>query len=235
MKTTKIQIRNLFGIKQVNLDGKSIEISGPKGAGKTSVLDSIRLALTNRSERDYVVRQGESEGEIIIETDTGVSIDRKVRTDKADYILVKDGRMTQNRPAEFLNSIFTPLQLNPTEFTQMSRQEKNRAILNLIEFMWDMNWIQAQFGEIPRGVDYDQHILQVLNDIQSEKGMYFTSRQDINRESREITAIVADISKDIPEGYNFEKWNKYDTSTGYRALESARHTNSQIEKGQSVC
>ena len=88
MKTTKIIIRNLFGIKECDLDGKSVELPGPKGSGKTSVLDSIRLALTNRSERDYIIHQGADEGEIIIETDSGLSIDRKVRTTKADSVKV---------------------------------------------------------------------------------------------------------------------------------------------------
>ena len=77
MKTSKIIIKNLFGIRETTLDGKSVEISGPKGAGKTSVLDAIRFALTNRSERDCIVHQGADEGEIIIETTTGLSIDRK--------------------------------------------------------------------------------------------------------------------------------------------------------------
>ena len=77
MKTTKITIKNLFGIRETTLDGKSVEISGPKGSGKTSVLDAIRYALTNRSDRDYIVHQGADEGEIIIETNTGLSIDRK--------------------------------------------------------------------------------------------------------------------------------------------------------------
>lgn len=77
MKTTKIVIKNLFGIKETELDGRSVEISGPKGSGKTSVLDSIRYALTNRSDRDYIVHRGADEGEILIETDTGLSIDRR--------------------------------------------------------------------------------------------------------------------------------------------------------------
>ena len=46
--------------------------------------------------------------------------------------------MLQTRPAEFLSGIFTPLQLNPVAFTQLSRQEKNRVILSLIDFAWDM-------------------------------------------------------------------------------------------------
>ena len=125
MKTTKIVIKNLFGIKETELDGRSVEISGPKGSGKTSVLDSIRYALTNRSDRDYIVHRGADEGEIIIETDTGLSIDRKALPAKsAGTVKVRDGSLLQTRPAEFLSQIFTPLQLNPVEFTQLSRQEK---------------------------------------------------------------------------------------------------------------
>ena len=127
MKTTKIIIKNLFGIKETTLDGRSVEITGPKGSGKTSVLDAIRFALTNRSDRDYIIHQGADEGEIIIETDTGLTIDRKTRATRADTIKVKDGAMLQTRPAEFLSGIFTPLQLNPVQFTQLSRQEKNRV------------------------------------------------------------------------------------------------------------
>ena len=43
MKTTKIVIKNLFGIKETELDGRSVEISGPKGSGKTSVLEFYPL------------------------------------------------------------------------------------------------------------------------------------------------------------------------------------------------
>ena len=35
MKISKIKISNLFGIKEQNLDGKSIEITGSNGQGKT--------------------------------------------------------------------------------------------------------------------------------------------------------------------------------------------------------
>lgn len=233
MKTTRIKIKNLFGITETSMNGDSVEITGPKGTGKTSVLDAIRYALTNRSDRDYIIHQGATEGEILIETDTGLSIERKTRTERADVLSVKNGGMTQNRPAEFLNSIFTPLQLNPVEFTQMSRQEKNRIILNLIEFAWDTNWIAEQFGEIPRGVDYSQHILQVLNDIQAENGEYYLRRQELNREAYFKRQSIEDIAKGIPSAYQYEKWNSYDLGAAYRRLESDRRLNADIEKAQA--
>ena len=234
MKTTKIKIRSLFGVRAIDLDDKSVEISGPKGSGKTSILDAIRLALTNRSDRDYIVHQGADEGEIIIETDTGLQIDRKIKPDQsAGTVKVKSGSMLQGRPAEFLSKIFTPLQLDPVQFTQLSRQEKNRVILSLIEFPWDLNWIREQFGELPQGVDYSKHILEVLSDIQAENGVYFQSRQALNRDIRNKLAFISDIAKDIPAGYDYEKWSSYPIGEKYRELEHLREQNSVIERANA--
>ena len=65
MKITKLRIRNLFGIKEFNADGKDIELDGKKGTGKSSVIDAIKLCLSNKSPRDYVILQGENEGEVL--------------------------------------------------------------------------------------------------------------------------------------------------------------------------
>lgn len=232
MKTTKIHIKNLFGISETELDGRSIEVTGSNGVGKTSIIDSIKYALTNDSSRDYVIKNGESEGEIFIETDTGLTIDRKKRVNQADYKNIRqDGKPIQS-PEAFVRELFTPLQIDPVKFTQMSRQEQNRIILDLIEFNWDLNWIKEKFGEIPQGVDYQQNILQVLNDIQSEKGVYFQTRQDINREIRNKTAFISDIAKDIPQGFQAEKWETYDLSEAYTKITKAQEYNSRIERAK---
>ncbi len=233
MRTSKITIKSLFGISEQQINGQSIEITGRKGAGKTSILDAIRYALTNSSKRDWVVKDGATEGEIIVETDSGISIDRKARTNKADVVSVKNNGNKITKPETFLKSIITPLQLNPVEFTQMSKQEQNRAILDLIDFKWDMNWIREQFGEIPEGVDYNQNILQVLDDIQSENGVYFQSRQDINRDIRNKRAFIHDISMDIPEGYQADKWRNYDLSAKYSALMAIKDSNNKIERARA--
>ncbi|MEG0471345.1 MAG: hypothetical protein RR588_03330 [Solibacillus sp.] len=233
MKTTKIIIKNLFGIAERELDGTSVELSGAKGTGKTSVIDSIRYALTNASDRDYIVKNGEKEGEILIETDTGLSINRKKRTSQSDYKSIKEFNKEITQPQAFLNDIFTPLQLDPVAFTQMSRQEQNRIILDLIEFDWDMNWIKEKFGEIPTGIDYEQNILQILNDIQAEKGVYFQRRQDVNRDIRNKQAMIADVAKDIPVNYNAEKWDKYDLGEQFTKLETLRQENAKIEKSKA--
>ena len=233
MKTTKIKIKNLFGISETELDGQSVEITGTNGAGKTSVIDAIRYALTNRSDRSYVLKKGENEGEIIIETDSGLYIDRKKRSGQADYKSIKEGGRDVPAPESFLQSIFTPLQIDPVRFIALPEKEQNRIILDMIDFDWDLSWIKEQFGEIPSGVDYQQNILQVLSDIQSDHGDYFIERQDIQREMRHKRAFIEDIAKDIPEHFDAEKWDKYDVGGVYSKITEAQRNNNLIDRARA--
>lgn len=232
MRISKVKISNLFGIKEQSLDGKSVEITGSNGKGKTSILDAIRYALTNNSERDYIVKKGESEGEILIETDTGLSINRKKRTQSSDYKSIKQNEKEVSSPETFLKEIFTPMQLNPVEFTQMSKQEQNRIILDLIEFDWDLNWIKEKFGEIPSGVDYTQNILEILNDIQSENGEYYKARQDINRDIRNNRAFISDIAQGLPEKYDAKKWEEFNLTDKLKELMTIKEQNARINEAK---
>lgn len=233
MKTTKIKIRNLFGISETELDGKSIEITGTNGVGKTSVIDAVRYALTNSSNRDYILKKGENEGEILIETDTGLYINRKKRSGQADYKSIKENGKEINSPESFLQKLFTPLQIDPVAFTQMTKNEQNRVILDLIEFDWDLNWIKEKFGEIPENINYEQNILQVLSDIQSEKGDYFQRRQNINRDMRNKLAFIEDLAKDIPENYDADYWENYDLSGAYKKLAEINAENGKITRAKT--
>ena len=232
MKISKIKIKNLFGITEQELDGKSVEITGANGVGKTSILDAIRYALTNSSDRDYIVKNGENEGEIIIETDTGLSINRKKRTNSSDYKSIKQNEKEVNSPETFLKDIFTPLQLNPVEFCSMSKQEQNRVILDLIDFKWDLNWIKEQFEEIPAGINYEQNILQVLNDIQADDSPYFKARQDINRDIRNNQAFIEDIAKGLPENYDAKKWSEFNLTEKLKELMTKKEENAKIEQAK---
>ncbi len=233
-KITKILIKNLFGISEFEADSKSIELLGGNGTGKTSVLDAIRLALTNRSSRDCIVKRGETEGEIIIETDSGLTITRKPRTNKTDYKSIKQNGKEVQSPEAFLSEIFSELQLNPVAFINMDSKEQNRIILDLIEYKWDLNTIKEWFGEIPQGVDYQKHILEVLQQIAAEDGFYFQQRQNINRDIRNKKAFIEEIMKELPENFNAAKWEAYDLQEIHSKIEKARQHNAQIEKAETL-
>ena len=234
VKITKLKIRNLFGIKEYEAGGESVELSGTNGVGKSSVIDAIKYALTNKSDRKYIVRNGETEGEVLIETDSGLRINRKARTNQADYKSVKNNGVEVGSPETFLKDIFTELQLNPVEFMSMTEKQQNAIILDMIEYDWDMNKIREWFGEIPAWVSYDQNILCVLNDIQSENGEYFKARQDINREIRNKKAFVEEIAATIPAGYSLEKWENASAGEIYQKIERIRKENEEIQKAKSL-
>ena len=232
MNITKIKIKNLFGIKEYEADGRSLELSGKNGTGKSSVLDAIKYALTNKSDREYIVHKGETEGEIIVETDTGLSIDRKSRTNKADYKSVKRNGLEVGSPEAFLRELFMPLQLNPIEFMKMDKKQQNAIILDMIDYPWDMNKIKEWFGEIPAWVSYDQSILSVLNDIQAENGDYYQNRRNIDRDIRNNKAFVEEIANGIPAGYDVEKWENASAGDIYRQIERMQRENQTIERAK---
>lgn len=232
MKISKLSIENLYGIEQLELDGKSVELTGSNGVGKSSVLDAIRLALTNNSKRKYIVKNGQKEGRIYVKLDDGTTIDRKKRTDKSDYKSIKDVNGNEiNSPESFLKDIFTPLQLEPVEFLSMSEQEQNRILLNLIKFDKDKKeFIKENFGEEINWVNYDNSILEILNEIQSKDGQYYQAREEINRNARNEQAIVTDIAKDIPENYDAQKWRNFTLSDKYEALNKMKEYNDKVER-----
>lgn len=234
MKSVKLRIRNLFGIKEFDAEGNSMELSGQNGVGKSSVLDAIKYALTNKSERKYIVRNGETEGEVFIETDTGLSIHRKARRAQTDYKSIKQNGFEVPGPEAFLKDIFTQLQLNPVEFMNMTEKQQNTIILDMIEYPWDLNKIREWFGEIPSWVNYDQNILCVLNDIQSEKGDYYRNRRDIDRDIRNKKAFVEDIAASIPVGYEIEKWENTSAGEIYKTIERIQRTNQNIQKANTL-
>lgn len=234
MKVSKIIIKNLFGITEQELDSRSVELIGENGTGKTSVIDAIKYALTNKSDRDYIVRNGETEGEIIIETDTGLSINRKSRTTQTDYKSVKQNGNIVPSPEAFLRDIITPLQLQPMEFMRMGKKEQNATILNMIDFPWNMETIREWFGEIPADVNYEQNILAVLNDIQAENGTYFRSRQDVNRDIKSKKSVVNDIKAALPQDYDGNQWENVNVGELYTQIEKIRKSNEQIEKAKRL-
>lgn len=234
MIVTNLKITNMFGIEEFEASGKDIELLGANGTGKTSVVDAIRYVLTNRSVRDVIIKDNGAEGSVIIETNTGLSIERTKRRDKGDVVKIREnGEVIDGTPEAFLRTLFTQLQLDPVAFLSMDTKEQNRVILDLIEFEWDMDWIIEQFGERVPDVDYGCNILRVLHQIQSEKGYYYLKRQDINREAYHNRTHIEKIGATLPEGYNGNKWKSVNLAEKFEALETARYGNAKIEKAKA--
>lgn len=234
IKISRLVIKNMFSIKEFDSDGKSMELDGKNGVGKSAVIDAVKYALTNKSDREFVIRQGETEGEVILELTNGTRIHRKARTNKADYKSIRETENGPEKTESFLRTIFTPLQLDPVAFSGMTSEEQNRIILDLIDFKWDLKWIEQQFGEIPPKVNYDQNILRVLHEIQSDKGHYFMHREDVNRDVRNKTAFIQEIGATLPPNYDAKKWEAANLGDLYSKIETIRNNNDRITEAKNI-
>lgn len=227
------RVKDIIGLEQLDLNNQSVELTGPTGAGKTSGLDALKFALTGTTGRSVTVRDGAAAGEVELVLNDGTKITRKAFPDKPGSLRIQRGGMVQSKPQGFLNGLFTELQLDPVAFSRAKPQEQNRLLLNTIDFKWDLSWIREQFGEIPEGVNYEAHILEVLAQISAKNGKYYQTRQQINSEALYKRKSAEDIARSLPEGFDFDRWNTYPVSKKYRELAEAQEQNSKISRAQS--
>lgn len=233
MKTIKkIKFINTFGISELTLEPAMVNIiQGKKGTGKTSVLDSINASLSNRNIRADIVKKGETEATMVVELSDGTVIDRTKSLEKSDTVKVKENGLVVSSPESYLKSLFTSNQFRPIEFVESSTKDQNKVLLSLIEITWTMDDIKQWFGEIPEGINYDEHILNILDAIQAKNGKYFLTREDINRDIRSKQAIAKDIARKLPDGYQAEKWREVNLGELYSQVTKAQtHNNTITEK-----
>ena len=114
MKIKKLKISNYIGIEELDWDPGMINIiEGPKGTGKTSITEAIETALSNNKRRTEVISHGKDEALLFVETDEGLEVDRRLRTDKSDYLRLNGDMVAKSTESElrkfFRGDIFRPV------------------------------------------------------------------------------------------------------------------------------
>lgn len=234
MKIKRINIKNYLGIDELNWSPseKANYIRGPKGSGKSSILESIEKSFSNKGRRTELIKHGEDEATLYIETTDGLEIDRRLRREKADYLrLKKEGEgveSTERELRQFLQGdIFRPL-----DFINQSEKEQTELILSMIHMDYSEEDIAEWFkGEVPRGINWDKHVLQVLKDIETR---FYDQRQEINREIRTLLAQAEGIEKGLPKNYDGEKWEKIKVQDYYNAVAEANKKNNIYEAAKAL-
>ena len=227
----RLEIRNWIGIKELAFDpGKVNILSGKKGSGKTSTIEALEKAFTNKNNRAEVVRHGEEEATLLIQTDSGLEIERRIRPDRGDYLKIRKPGGAVPQTEAFLRKLINGDIFRPLEFVKKSPDEQAKIILNMLEIEWTKDNISAWFGEVPT-VNYDAHILQVLKQI--EQG-YFEQRESVNREIRVLEAQVQGIKNDLPPNYDGDKWRAMKVQEYYSKIAEAEEVNKKILAARNI-
>ena len=231
MKISHIEISSFIGITELKQDlGKINIITGKKGEGKTSIIQAIQKGFTNKSERTEVVRHGEEEATIFIQTDNGMEISRKIRNGKADYLKVSKPGEAVPSSEKFLKQFVNGDVFKPLEFITKNPSDQAKIILNLLDIPWNMDDIQNWFGECPL-VNYEAHILQVLGQVVA---FYFSQRESINREIVVLKAQIAGYRNELPANYDGNEWREKKVAEYYKAVHDAEQVNKSIDTAKNL-
>jgi exonuclease SbcC len=226
MKIKSISIKNYLGISELNRDlGKINLIKGDSGKNKTSFVEAIEKLFTNTNRRTEVVKHGEEEAILFAELDDGMSVERRVRTEKSDYLKVKHDSKGVQSTEGFLRKFINGDIFRPIEFVNKPYDEQAKIILNMLEIPWDIENIKAWFGEVPEA-DYKNHILQILKEIENK---YYKERESVNREISLLKANIEGIKKDLPANYDGTQWKALDLQELYKAVTDAEENNKKLD------
>lgn len=135
MKILELKINNIKKIKAIDIkpDDSIVAITGRNGQGKTSVLDSIAMALCGKTlipERP--IRDGETEAKV--EVDLGdYKITRTWTSNEKTYLTVmaKDGAKYPS-PQALLDKLVGSLSFDPLEFSRMESKKQKEILQQLI-------------------------------------------------------------------------------------------------------
>jgi len=137
LKIVALKAENVKGLKAIEIrpDENLQVISGKNGAGKSSVMDSIWMALGGREALDKTerpVRNGADEA--IIEIDLGEM--RAIRRFKADGKTTIEVRskagVKLNSPQKLLDALIGKLSFDPFSFSNLRPQEQKKTLLDII-------------------------------------------------------------------------------------------------------
>lgn len=179
LKIIGIQIENVLRVKTFLLQphGSVIKITGGNGAGKTSVLDAIMLALAGaRGGPSAPVRRGAGRG--VVRLDLGDIRITRMWSEGGDtkgemYIEAADGRR-YGTPQKMLDSLMGPISFDPLAFIRMNEKEKA--------------------GELRKLLNLDE----VLNAIRADEEHDYNTRRDQTKHLKVLEAQRANIH--VPEG-----------------------------------
>jgi hypothetical protein len=231
MSTIKrLQIKNFLGVDELGLDTAKINIfKGPKGSGKSSIIEGIEKAFTNKNRRTEIIKHGTDEATLYLELNDGLEIDRRIRTDKADYLKLRKGDEGVPSTEKFLRSLINGDIFRPIDWVGMSSKEQTKSILNMLQIEWSQEDIENWFGEIPSNIDFNQHILMVLKSIETK---YFKDREEVNRAIKELKTQIKVIVDELPADYDGEVWRDKKVQEYYAKVKEAQDINKYIEQAK---
>lgn len=159
MKILKLTSENVKKLKVVEItpDGNIVVISGANAAGKTSVLDSIWMALAGKDamkSNPDVIRYGEDTAKVIInlgnedEDQEKIIVTRTWTKDKTYLKIENDKGAKFQSPQTMLDKLTGKLSFDPLAFSLLPEKKQLKTLLDLTDISNDLVDLDKQRKEL---------------------------------------------------------------------------------------
>ncbi|CDB14623.1 putative uncharacterized protein [Clostridium sp. CAG:221] len=231
-KISFLKVNNFLGVDELELEPGKVNIfKGPKGTGKTSVIEAIEKTFTNKSRRTEIIKHGEEEATLFVELDDGMEVDRRLRSEKGDYLKVRKADEGVPSTEKFLRTLVNGHIFRPLDWVNLSVKEQTKSLLSMLEIDWSEQDIINWFGDLVDDIDYSQHILLILKSIEQK---YYKTREEVNREVKELKGRIDALYEELPPEYNGEEWRSVKIQEYYKKVSEAQEINKLIEMAKSI-
>ncbi len=133
MKIINLKSENFKKIKAIDITPKdnTVIVSGKNGNGKSSVLDSILVALAGK-QKDIIKPIRDGEKKATIEIDLGDYKVKRIFTEKGSTVEISNGTAKYSSPQAMLDSIVGKLSFDPLEFSKKTQKEQREILMELV-------------------------------------------------------------------------------------------------------
>jgi len=206
MKILRFYAENVLKLKAVEIVPKDnmVEIRGKNASGKSSILDSIVMALTGgKSIPEKPINKGADKGKIIIELPM-YKITRSFTKDNS-YLAIEavDGSKVKS-PQKFLDDLVGSISFDPLDFINKEGVEQRRVVLELIGV--DVDALDKEEKELR-----DQRTI-IGRDVKTAKATLdgLTFDQEVGSDSEEVSIIDIAGKMNADMEFNVE-WDRKNT------------------------
>lgn len=196
MQVSHVKISNILGIRELEFTPKGFtEVLGTNGAGKSSVLNAIKAALSGGHD-GTLLRNGADKGEIVLVLDNGTQIKKQVTAEATNVTVLRDEKKL-GRPAEAIKALHDVLSVNPVEFLRAPEKARVDALLQVMPIKVSEDRLQDIAGQ---GPVFDLSAgLTGVDRIEALKKTVFDDRTGINRAARDKEGTINQLRATLPD------------------------------------
>ena len=197
MKLAHISIKNILGIQELEIEpGKINIISGHNEAGKTSVMEAIKVATQGGNDAT-LISKGAEKGEIVLVFDNFSQITRTLERGKTGKIKYTDANgINIPSPQSALNQLFDKISINPIEFMKQSGKDRLETLLTAINIDIPVEDIKAKLNGSAAKVKFHPELngLALIDNISAQ---IFEERTVTNRLLKQSQSHAVELSQTL--------------------------------------